>query len=371
MMLKSGFLDDDMCMVTDFGTNAEMALKVGDKIYTGSAAAGPAMEGQHISSGMLAAPGAVSDLVRTPSGWRSKVLGDMFEEKDGPLINLRSNITSGGDTVPKGITGTGVVALVHACMEDGLFEDGRFSKGTVRISKGVSFTENDLREAGKAIGAIRAGHMTLMLEAGVDPEDVRTMYMAGASGTYVDPFKAKRVGMVIPDCTRVRQVGNTSLALARDLVCRPELIDELNSLKDRLTARHVMFASSDTFSDLYLYEFGFWNDGMPIRRYERALERYGMGGYLGRCSDMTVERTCANDIGDLGESFDIVGAGTSMGAAWDCSRCGRCVNGCPEKALRLDGDVFTIDTGRCLGTACQRCAENCPDGRFDYSAFRT
>ena len=64
MMLKSGFLDDDYCMVTDYGTNAEMALKVGDRIFSGSAAAGPAIEGQQIAAGMLAGPGAVSDLVR-------------------------------------------------------------------------------------------------------------------------------------------------------------------------------------------------------------------------------------------------------------------------------------------------------------------
>lgn len=45
MMYKSGFLEQkENCLVTDYGTNAEMALKVGDEIYTGSAAAGPAME---------------------------------------------------------------------------------------------------------------------------------------------------------------------------------------------------------------------------------------------------------------------------------------------------------------------------------------
>jgi uncharacterized 2Fe-2S/4Fe-4S cluster protein (DUF4445 family) len=46
----------------DFGTNAEMALKLDSRILVGSAAAGPAIEGQHISRGMLAAPGAISDL---------------------------------------------------------------------------------------------------------------------------------------------------------------------------------------------------------------------------------------------------------------------------------------------------------------------
>ncbi len=58
-----------------------------------------------------------------------------------------------------------------------------------------------------------------------------------------------------------------------------------------------------------------------------------------------------------------------MQASWDCSQCGTCVKGCPEEALSLDDGTFTIDTGRCLGTACQRCVENCPEHRYVYSAF--
>jgi uncharacterized 2Fe-2S/4Fe-4S cluster protein (DUF4445 family) len=55
MMIKTGFLDTpDMCMVTHYETNAEIALRVDEIIYTGSAAAGSAIEGQQISKGMLA-----------------------------------------------------------------------------------------------------------------------------------------------------------------------------------------------------------------------------------------------------------------------------------------------------------------------------
>ncbi|MCG7840676.1 MAG: ASKHA domain-containing protein, partial [Methanomassiliicoccales archaeon] len=83
MMLKSGLLDrNEPCLVTDYGTNAEMALKVGDLIYTGSAAAGPAIEGQHIKMGMLAAPGAISDL-EYDFNWRCKVLDDSILPRDG------------------------------------------------------------------------------------------------------------------------------------------------------------------------------------------------------------------------------------------------------------------------------------------------
>ncbi len=370
MMLKSGFLDDDMCMVTDYGTNAEMALKVGDSIFTGSAAAGPAMEGQQIRCGMVAGPGALSDLVRTPSGWRCKVLDRDLMPRDGPLLNLRSGITRKEGAVPVGITGTGVVALVHAGLADGRIEDSAVRNGPIGISRGVSFDSDDLKEAGKAMGAIRAGHVTLMLKAGVDPRDIRTMYMAGAAGTYVDPVKSKGVGLVPPDCSRVVQVGNTSLELAKDLALRPETLDSLNELRNRLVTEHTMFASSDVFSDLYLYEFGYWAEGMPLSRYRRALSGYGLDGYLDREVPTSVEKVCERDIRDIGEGLEIAALTTSMEAGWECSRCLRCVEGCPEKALSLEGDRFRISTGDCLGTACHRCVEGCPEKAFDYGAFR-
>ncbi|MBO7351753.1 MAG: DUF4445 domain-containing protein, partial [Candidatus Methanomethylophilaceae archaeon] len=88
MMYKSGFLEQkDNCLVTDYGTNAEMALKVGDEIYTGSAAAGPAMEGQSIRCGMLASPGAISDL-EYEFIWRCKILDDQMMAGDGDQFDF-------------------------------------------------------------------------------------------------------------------------------------------------------------------------------------------------------------------------------------------------------------------------------------------
>ena len=370
MMLKSGFLDDDYCMVTDYGTNAEMALKVGDKIYTGSAAAGPAMEGQQIGSGMIAGPGALSDLVREPIGWRSKVLNDRLVPQDGPVLNIRSDMTMNEGAVPSGITGTGVVALVYACQKDDRVEDAKIRNDSVRITRRIKFTTNDYKEAGKALGAIRAGHLTLMITAGVDPQEIGKMYMAGASGTYVDPVKAKAVGLVPPDSKKVYQVGNTSLELAKDLAFNPDMLKELEELRKKLVTDHIMFASCDTFRDLYTYEFGYWNDGMPLNRYRRGLERYGVEGYLDRETPTDITKLYETDIHDMGESLDILDLSPIMTSKWDCSACGKCVNGCPEKALSLSDGVFSIRTGYCLGTSCQRCQENCPEHKFDYSSFK-
>ena len=90
MMIKTGFLDTpETCMVTDYGTNAEIALKVNDRIYTGSAAAGPAIEGQQISKGMLAMPGAIADF-RLSGGWQALVLDEKLRLVEGPRIDLRN-----------------------------------------------------------------------------------------------------------------------------------------------------------------------------------------------------------------------------------------------------------------------------------------
>ena len=63
MMIQSGMLEkEEIAITTDYGTNAEMALLVDGVVYTGSTAAGPALEGQQIEDGLLALPGAISDV---------------------------------------------------------------------------------------------------------------------------------------------------------------------------------------------------------------------------------------------------------------------------------------------------------------------
>ncbi|MDA3787343.1 MAG: ASKHA domain-containing protein, partial [Desulfobacula sp.] len=87
MMIQTGMLEkDEIAIATDYGTNAEMALMVNKIVYTGSTAAGPALEGQHIKDGLLALPGAICDVAFVPD-----IAGD-----DGSLE------TSGQDRPMKG-----------------------------------------------------------------------------------------------------------------------------------------------------------------------------------------------------------------------------------------------------------------------------
>ena len=185
MLLMTGALEqDEPCLVIDYGTNAEMALIVDGVVHTGSAAAGPALEGQQIEKGMLAAPGTISDVNMTDKGWVNWVLDKDYAPRRGDIIDPRTGTAlSEGDCHgrAKGITGTGVVAALYCGMEAGMIkmptiltEDHR-----IHLQDDIYITEEDVAEAGKAIGALRAGYLTLMREAGLWVEEVPISFMSG------------------------------------------------------------------------------------------------------------------------------------------------------------------------------------------------
>jgi uncharacterized 2Fe-2S/4Fe-4S cluster protein (DUF4445 family) len=77
MLLGSGiYRADDVVMGMDIGTNTEVALKVGGRLYTCSTASGPAFEGAHIEAGMRAAPGAIERVWIDDGGVLYQVIDD-------------------------------------------------------------------------------------------------------------------------------------------------------------------------------------------------------------------------------------------------------------------------------------------------------
>lgn len=116
MMVQTGMLESDkISVVTDYGTNNEMALLVKGVIYTGSTAAGPALEGQHIEDGLLALPGAICDIEFIPDGdsgmsrrmnprdqaenggFRSYVLDSEMRPRPGETVDAKTGRTIAKD----------------------------------------------------------------------------------------------------------------------------------------------------------------------------------------------------------------------------------------------------------------------------------
>lgn len=375
MLVKSDVINKEgIYLVSDFGTNAEIALVIDGEIYSCSAAAGPAMEGQAIECGMLASPGAISDVSAEGDNWRNEVLNNDLKVDDCDVVD----VTTGEviepkkvDTSAKGITGTGVISSYSLGTEQGIISipEIKTENHKVNLQDGVYLSEKDLTEIGKALGAFRAAHITLCVEAGIDLEDIDAVYMAGASGFYVDPLKSLTVGQ-IPACSwDIYQIGNTSLAMARDIVENPDLLQELQEVADSMRGNHITLATSEIFEKIYGLELAVCEQNMPLWKYDEWLETYGYGNLPELEEDPEIHRLFESDIPDLGENglSIIEEVGTKLESKIDgCINCKACENECPEEALHIVDGVATIRSDYCDGSACLRCERICPEKVFLY-----
>ena len=403
MMIQTGMLDkDEIAIVTDYGTNAEMALIVKGIVYTGSTAAGPALEGQQIEDGILALPGAISDVLFEPDetefrelkgcspggsgqplrgALRSYVLDQEMIPRSGDTIEPSTGrVLSKGELEAVGITGTGVIALLSQGLKARLIHIPRINTRDteIHLPDGLKFTEEDLIEAGKAIGAIRAGHITLCQEAGIHLEDVEIAYMSGASGTYVDALKAQEIGMIPAKVKRIYQVGNTSLAMARDMVRNVDNLWNMQKIADSLRQNHCMFAESKVFEKVYILELSYWTEGMPRHQYQKFLKKYGLPTLVEVTDIPEVIKTVERDIPDLGvmglNIITDIGKRKTM-VFKGCLGDAACVVECPENALKMkrqgDDYAITINLALCDGMACRRCERVCSEKSFDLLALLT
>jgi methylamine methyltransferase corrinoid protein reductive activase len=391
LVIQTGMLErEEISLATDYGTNAEMALIVRGTVFTGSTAAGPALEGQHLRHGLLALPGAICDVGIEAAGAQEEKGGAADTAAGTPTARLRTLVLDAGmaakpgDTVnpadgrvleqgevrAKGITGTGVVALLSEGIRTGLIRRPRIHLpgSVIRLPDGLELDEADLAEAGKALGALRAGHLTLCREAGIRLEDVETAYLSGASGTYVDALKARDLGMIPPRVAKIFQVGNTSLAMARDIARDPETLGRMQEVADRLRERHCLFADSPLFAKAFILELSLWTEGLSRQDHERFLKRYGFPPSVEPSGAPEVVRRVRSDIGDVGvrglSIIEDIGERRQVRIG-GCSGCGECARACPEGALSIQDaggkTAIRSDLARCAGVACRRCEKICPE----------
>lgn len=380
MMLETDFLTQpEISLVTDYGTNAEMALKVGDKIITASAAAGPAIEGQGISSGMLASPGAICDVKPEGEYWRIIVLDREMEKQNAYLINpVTGEIKESYGYEAAGITGTGAISAFALALRSKLIKKfPKLPNGKLILGPDIEITEKDVEEAGKAIGAIRAAHMALIIESGIKYEDLEYAYMSGASGAYVDAEDARRLGAVPGYAKKIVQFGNTSLALARELVLEKSRLDDVIKIAKKITANHLMMATSETFNNFYLCELSYWTQGMPLEMYDQMLELYGLPPLPKTLEHVSIEKRVSKDIEHVGPGglsiLKEIGIILEVSVE-KCIACKKCIKECPEDALEIveiDGQrVAKYDSQKCLGTSCRRCVSICPESAIDITKLK-
>jgi uncharacterized 2Fe-2S/4Fe-4S cluster protein (DUF4445 family) len=227
----------DLTLIVDVGTNAEILL--GDKsgVLACSSPTGPAFEGAQISAGQRAAPGAIERIEIDPETKepRFRVIGcELWSDDPGFAAATK-------ETGITGICGSGIIEAVAEMRMAGLLDasgliGGPEATGTARAEPTgrtfaylvhdatdtggprITVTQGDIRAIQLAKSALYAGARLLMDKRGVDRVD--RVVLAGAFGAHISPKHAMVLGM-IPDVAldHVTSAGNAAGHGARIALC--------------------------------------------------------------------------------------------------------------------------------------------------------
>lgn len=243
---------DEMVLIVDVGTNAEILLGNRSRVLACSSPTGPAFEGAQITSGQRAAPGAIERVEIDPvtKEPRFRVIGcDLWSDEPGFAEATKS-------TGITGICGSGIIEAVAEMRMAGLLDAGGLIGGPDQVGtqRSVLFgrthsylmhdasaeggpkiwvTQGDIRAIQLAKSALYAGARLLMDEMGV--EKVEKVTLAGAFGAHISPKHAMVLGM-IPDVplSKVVSAGNAAGTGARIALCNVGARNQIEAVVHRI-----------------------------------------------------------------------------------------------------------------------------------------
>lgn len=198
---------DQISLLLDLGTNAEMLLGTKDRMLAASAAAGPAFEGMGTTYG-------------------SEVL-------HGIAQMLRS----------QRIDSTGLLKKPY-------FHSGY--PYTTQSGRRILFRQKDVRRIQVAKAAVRAGILLLCREYGCQEDDIQTLYLAGSLGYATDPQDAWTLGLLPPNVP-IRTLGNSSLygAVHADSYSTERILDIRENIMQ------ISLADLDGFNQCFVEQMNF------------------------------------------------------------------------------------------------------------------
>jgi uncharacterized 2Fe-2S/4Fe-4S cluster protein (DUF4445 family) len=240
VLAEAPYLGDELRLLVDVGTNAEIVFGNRERLLACSSPTGPAFEGAQISCGQRAAPGAIERvrIDRATLAPRFKVIGSDLWSDDPGFAEATAN------TGVTGVCGSGIIEaiaemyLAGILSQDGVV-DGALAERNPRVeavgrtfayvlnegSPRLMIYQTDVRAIQLAKAALYAGAKLLIERRGAAPERIT---LAGAFGTHIDPVHAMTLGL-IPDCDlmKVASAGNAAGTGARiallNLAARAEI----------------------------------------------------------------------------------------------------------------------------------------------------
>jgi len=275
---------EEVSLIIDVGTNAEIVLGNRDRILAASSPTGPAFEGAQISGGQRAAPGAIERVRIDPVTLepRFRVIGcELWSDEEG----FAEAVAEHGVT---GICGSGIIEAIAGMYLAGIVRpdgviDGGMSARSQRVVQHdrtwsyllhdgeprIRIEQNDVRAIQLAKAALHAGARLLMDRMGV--ERVDRIRLAGAFGSHIDVKYAMVLGM-LPDCdlARVSSANNAAGTGARiallSKASRAEIEQRVRSIEK------IETALDENFQQHFVEAMAIPHATLPYRHLAQAVE---------------------------------------------------------------------------------------------------
>ena len=243
----SGMIDtelykkNEISVFFDIGTNGELVIGNKEFLLCGAGAAGPALEGGVVRTGMRADVGAV----------------DEVKIRDG---NIFVHVI--GNSAPQGICGSGIIDLIAELFLEGWIDirgklspekspliQERDNQLCVEYAPGLYFYQKDIDEFIRTKSAAHTMVEIMLRESGLELSQADRFYVAGAFGKHVSKESAITIGMY-PDMDRdhIINAGNSSLEGAQKLLLNRSLLTDIDQILEEMV--YIQFAEVEDFLEL-------------------------------------------------------------------------------------------------------------------------
>ena len=271
---------DEIHLLVDVGTNAEIVLGNSKGLLAASSPTGPAFEGAQITAGQRATVGAIERvrIDRETLEPRFKVIGSDHWSDEAQFADDNIEIT--------GICGSGIIEVISELFLSGIIDSqgvitGSSAVNTARVvpdkrthkyllaKDDIFITQADVRAIQLAKAALRAG-IDLLLER-AELISVDQIRLAGAFGAHIDPVHAMVLGL-IPDCPvdAVRAVGNAAGSGAVRALLSTRERAEMEEVVAAVTK--IETATEPRFQELFVSALAFPHLNAPTENLAKAVD---------------------------------------------------------------------------------------------------
>lgn len=264
----SGMIDtelykkNEISVFFDIGTNGELVIGNKEFLLCGAGAAGPALEGGVVRTGMRADIGAVDEVKIRDGNIYVHVIGSHKEDSGSHEKNSGNHEENSSGEEPRGICGSGIIDMIAELFLEGWIDirgklspekspliQERDNQLCVEYAPGLYFYQKDIDEFIRTKSAAHTMVEIMLRESGLDLDQADRFYVAGAFGKHVSKESAITIGMY-PDMDRdhIINAGNSSLEGAQKLLLNRSLLIDIDQILEEMV--YIQFAEVEDFLEL-------------------------------------------------------------------------------------------------------------------------